>query len=166
VQSTNFNILNILFIINYSYLLLSFISYFDFYNLKTLRILTLITLIGEVLRQVFYFTNVFIDLIPEILNSAISIIIIAVEILWIFYVIRLPKDKYRGVSSLRKYSIAIIVTFIVSIAFSMIVILLDYASYYKIFYLALSLPFIYTIDFALKLKTTDIGNQATNSAST
>jgi hypothetical protein len=149
------SILSILFIIAYGYLLFIFVDYFKHYTLKVLKNITLIILIGEILNQVIKLINSFNPVIPHFIFSSVDVIIILSQIVWIIFLFRLKVKDYAAMQSLRRYAFAIIASFILSVTISVITMFSYSYDYVNLMYLPLTIPYIFTIDFAIKLNTTE-----------
>lgn len=155
LHSKEFNVLNILFILGEACVLLTLATYFKFYDLNTLRNTTLILFYGALMKQIFSLASEFTDLIPIIIFDVTNVILVIVEIIWIFYVLRLEKEKYAATTSLKRYAWSLIATFVLALVYAVVTILLNFPEYYKLFFVFFSFPFLFIIDFASKLRTKD-----------
>ena len=86
------------------------------------------------------------------LRTVINISTIIVEIIWLFFLFPLKSKDYSAILSLYKYGIAIIVTFFLAIVATFNIIYSESFSVYGIQDIILAIPYIFLIDFGLKLK--------------
>ncbi len=154
-DNINFNwtpIKNLIFAASYSYVLYIFITYFRHYSLRTLTILTTIILVSELISTIILILNSLLTRDLDGLRTIINILTIIVEIIWLFYLFPLKSKDYSAILSLYKYGIAIIVTFFIALVVTFNLVYSENLSVYGIQDIILAIPYIFLIDFGLKLK--------------
>lgn len=152
LYSSEFNILNILSILAYGYLLLTFVSYFKHYKLTKLVTLTWIIIITDlIVKQILHATNLFFDIFPETLFSLINLFILVIEIYWAVLILRLNKVNYAAMDTFRHIIFSIIASTILSLIVTAAVVTADLGPNNNIGYILLAIPFFYTIDLTRKL---------------
>ena len=154
-DNINFNwtpLKNLLFAASYSYVLYIFITYFKFYSLRTLSVLTTILLICELISTFILILNSHTTIDLESLRTVINILTIIVEIIWLFYLFPLKTKEYTAILSLYKYGIAIIVTFFFAIVVTFNLVYSEDLTFFGIQDIILAIPYIFLIDFGIKLK--------------
>lgn len=143
---------NLIFAASYSHVLYIFIVYFRFYSLRTLTILITIILITELISTFILILNSLLTRDFDGLRAIVNILTIIVKIIWLLYLFPLKSKDYSAILSLYKYGIAIIVTFFISIVVAFNLVYSENFSAFGIQDIILAIPYIFLIDFGLKLK--------------
>lgn len=141
----------IIFLIPYGYLMLVFFDYFRHYKLKVLQISILTIFIVEVILRANLFTKLFDSTWKQaVLITAIAIWIIAANILIIF-LFQIKMKDYPGILSIRKYAISMILFFVLGPTIPFFVKPDSIFATQQLVELTSAIPYIFTIDFAIKL---------------
>ena len=148
---------NILYMIPYGYLMLVFVDYFKHYQLKVLQIITITILIFEIVTIGCVFINLYNPIISRFILSVISAIWVITIIIWIILLFR-PKIKdYTAMLSIRNFAVGMLLFLVVGIIPSIpsipsLVKPTNIFAMLQLVSIALAIPFIFTIDFAMKLQ--------------
>lgn len=142
---------NIIFIIPYGYLMLVFIDYFRHYKLKVLQISILTILIMEVILRANLFTNIFDSTWIKVLFLTANAIWIIATIILIVFLFQIKMKDYPGILSIRKYAISIILFFVLVTTIPFFVKPFNIFATQQLVELTYSFPYIFTINFAIKL---------------
>jgi len=146
----------VIYALSYGYILYILQRYFDFYSLNTLKIMTRVMLFTELascIIVILYSLDI-IDLM--VVKPFLTVSTLIIELLWIISLMQIKNGGYSAVTSLYKYSLAIIVTFFIGLTIALIIaFVLEIISIYNIQYIVLSIPYIFIIDFAVKLNRVD-----------
>lgn len=142
----------ILYIIPYGYLMLIFIEYFRYYQLKVLQTTTITILIFEIINRGSQFTNLFNYSLPRFLLPAITAIWTIAAIIWIIFLF-IPKMKdYPAMISIRRYAMGLILIFFIGLSIPFLVKPDNIFAALQLLCIICAIPYIFTIDFALKLQ--------------
>lgn len=142
---------NIIFIIPYGYLMLSFNDYFRHYKLKVLQISILAILIMEVILKANLFTNIFDSTWKLAIFLTTNAIWIIATIILIVFLFQTKMKDYPGILSIRKYAISIILVFVLGTTIPYLVKPVSFFATQQLVELTSAIPYIFTIDFAMKL---------------
>lgn len=152
LDSLQFGIKKVLYLIPYGYLMLIFFDYFRYYHLKVLQITTITILTCEVVTLGIQFANVLLATLPKFILLTINAIWIIATIIWIIFLF-IPKMKdYRALISIRKYAMGPVLIFLIGFSIPFIVKPDNTFAALQLLCLICAIPYIFTIDFAMKLQ--------------
>ena len=147
-------ILSILRVTTLGILYLILFKYFKNYGLRLLRVLIIILLISYIYSQISFILNYNRTIIPSLFDFYLKIFLTIPEIIFVFILLKTHNNNYIGFNSLKKYSVTLIITLLIFFSFSIMEIYskdlhLNY-TYWK--FLVLGIPYIFLIEFGIKLK--------------
>jgi hypothetical protein len=131
--------------------MLVFFNYFRHYKLKVLQISILTILILEAILRANLFTNIFDSTWTKAVFITASAIWISATIILNIFLFQIKMKDYPGILSIRKYAISIILFFVLVTAFPFIVKPINSFATQQLVELTYAIPYIFTIDFAMKL---------------
>lgn len=141
----------IIFLIPFGYLMLAFFNYFRHYKLKVLQFSILTVFFMEVILRTYLFTNIFDSIWTKVIFLTANGIWICAAIILIIFLFQTLKRDYPGILSIRKYAISIILLFGVVTTLPFFVKPVNGFAARQIVELTYAIPYIFTIDFAIKL---------------
>lgn len=142
---------NIIWIIPFGYLMLSFYDFFRYYKLKTLQISILVVFIMEVFFKARLFTNIFESTWQRSVFFSTHVIWIIVTIILIVLLSMKKMKDFQGALSIRNYAISKFVIFILAGTIPLFIKPTNALDAQLIFGLTSVIPFVFTIDFARKV---------------
>lgn len=141
----------IIFLIPFGYLMLAFFDYFRHYKLKVLQISILTILIMEVILRANLFTNIFDSIWTKTIFITTNAIWIIATIFLIVFLFRIKMKDYPGMLSIRKYAISIILFFALVTTIPLFGNPVNSFTTRQLVELTFAIPYIFTIDYAIKL---------------
>jgi len=141
-----------LYLIPLGYLLLVFIGYFRYYHLKVLQMTTIAILICEVVMMGIQFANGLIANVPEFILYPINAVWIIATIIWMIFLFRANMKDFPAILSIRKYAVGPILIFLIGFSIPFLVKPDDNFAALQILCMICAIPYIFTIDFAMKLQ--------------
>ena len=141
----------IVFLIPFGYLMLAFFDYFRHYKLKVLQISILTILIMEVILRANLFTNIFDSIWTKTIFITTSAIWIIATIFLIVFLFQIKMKDYPGILSIRKYAISVIFFFVLVTTIPLFRSPANSFTTRQLLELTFTIPYIFTIDFAIKL---------------
>jgi len=152
LDTLQFGIKKMLYLIPFGYLMLIFFDYFRYYHLKVLQIATITILTCEVVTLGIQFANVLVAALPKFILLTINTIWITATIIWIIFLF-IPKMKdYQAMISIRKYAMGPVLIFLIGFSIPFIVKPDNTFAALQILCIICAIPYIFTIDFAMKLQ--------------
>ena len=152
LDTLQFGIKKMLYLIPFGYLMLIFFDYFRYYHLKVLQIATITILTCEVVTLGIQFANVLVAALPKFILLTINAIWITATIIWIIFLF-IPKMKdYPALISIRKYAMGPVLIFLIGFSIPFIVKPDNTFVALQILCIICAIPYIFTIDFAMKLQ--------------
>ncbi len=152
LNTLQFGIKKILYLIPFGYIMLIFFDYFSYYHLKVLQITTITILTCEVVTLGLQFANVLIATIPKFVLYTVNAIWVIATIIWIIFLF-IPKMKdYPAILSIRKYAIGPILIFIIGFSIPFFIKPDNTFAAMKVFGIICGIPYIFIIEFAIKLQ--------------
>jgi len=151
LDPTQLVIQNIIYIIFYGYLMLVFVDFFRYYKLKVLGISILTILIMEVISRVIQNTNILDLTEARTILFATNVIWIIATIILVIFLFQTKKEEYPGILSIRKYAIGMIPFFVLGATVPLFVKPDNVFAALQLVVLTLAIPYIFTIDFAMKV---------------
>lgn len=142
---------NITYLIPLGFLMLAFYNYFKHYRLKVLQISILIIFIMEVISRSTFFINLFEWALIRAVLLSTSTIWIAATIILIVVLFKNKSKVYPGILSIRKYAISSLLIYVFSTTYSFFIKPVNPLITMLLVGLTSAIPFIFTIDFAIKL---------------
>jgi hypothetical protein len=131
-------------------------NYFKHYQLNFLKNITLFMMVADAGSQLTYLANTFEMYLPEVITSFFSLLAFVCLIIWIILVLRLDKTQYSAIPSLKKSAKLMIASIVVAGLISGVTLFSeDLFMYYGLTYLPIVIPYIFIIEFTLKLKSKD-----------
>ena len=152
LDTLQLGILKMLYIIPFGYLVLVFVDYFRYYHLKVLQMTTIAMFICEVVTIGIQFANGLIATVPEFVLYAISAVGIIATIIWMIFLFSANMKDYPAVISIRKYAVGSILIFLIGFSIPFLVKPDDNFAALQILCMICAIPYIFTIDFAMKLQ--------------
>lgn len=147
-----FGIKKVLYLIPFGYLMLIFFDYFRYYHLKVLQITTITILTCEVVTLGIQFANLLLATLPKFILYTVNAIWITATIIWIIFLF-IPKMKdYPALISIRKYAMGPVLIFLIGFSIPFFVKPDNTFAAMQILCLICGIPYIFTIDYSLKLQ--------------
>jgi hypothetical protein len=143
----------------------AFIDYFKHYKLKVLQISILTILIMEVIFKANLFTNIFDSTWKFAILLTINAIWFFATIILIVFLFQINMKDYPGILSIRKYTISIILFFVLVTTIPLFVKPVSIFATQQLVELTFAIPYIFTIDFAIKLYSKKYNQPAINRTS-
>jgi len=151
IDTVQIVIQHIIFLISYGYIIMAIFDYFRHYKFKVLQISILIILIMEVFFRAFSIARLFVPTWKlTMLFIPIMIWIISNIILSVF-LFRIKKKDYPGILSIRNYAIS---SFVLLNLAQLLLFFMKPAGIFatqQLVELTSAIPYIFSIDFAIKL---------------
>ena len=144
-------VLNIIYIIPFGYLMLSFYDFFRYYKLKVLRICILVIFIMEVFFKAGLFTNIFESTWQRSVFFSTHVIWIIVTVILIVLLSMKKMKDYQGAVSIRNYAISKFIIFVLAGTIPFFVKPANALDVQLLFGLTSVIPFVFIIDFARKV---------------
>ncbi len=141
----------IIFLIPYGYLMLAFFYYFRHYKLRVLQISILTILIMDVVLRANLFTKMFDSTWKLIFFLTANAIWIIATISLIIFLFKIKIKDYPGILSIRKYAISMILFFVLATTVLFFIKPDNRFATQQLVELTSAIPYIFTIDFAIKL---------------
>ncbi len=142
---------NVIYIILYGFIMLAFFDYFRHYKLKALQISVLVILISELVLH----SHLFADLLGSTWAKAIFLAVNATWILaTITVIVYLFRPETKGdpaIPSIRKYATSILFFYVLVTTVPLFVDPASIFSTQQLLELSFVIPYIFTIEFAMKL---------------
>jgi len=152
LDTLQFGIKKMLYLIPFGYLMLIFFDYFRYYHLKVLQITTITIFTCEVVTLGIQFANVLLATLPKFILLTINAIWIIATIIWIIFLF-IPKMKdYRAMISIRKYAMGPVLIFLIGFSIPFIVKPDNTFAALQLLGIICAIPYVFTIDFAMKLQ--------------
>ena len=130
------------------------IIYFKYYKLRVLKILSIMILLSYTSTQILRILNHTITIVPVIFDYYLDIISGILVILLMIIILKM-NNNYLGFKSLKKYALAYLITIFIFILYSIsriYFIELNNLIYLNWIILILGIPYIFMIEFGIKLK--------------
>ena len=151
IETLQIVIHKIIFLIPFGYLMLAFFDYFRHYKLKVLQISILTILIMEVILRANPFTNIFDPIWIKAVFITTNAIWIIATIFLIVFLFQIKMKDYPGILSIRKYAISVIFFFVLVTTIPLFRSPANSLTTRQLLELTFTIPYIFTIDFAIKL---------------
>lgn len=135
-------------------LYLVLIKYFNYYRLKVLKILSILILIFFTCTQVLRILNYNKTIVPVTFDYYLDILSGILVIILMSIILKM-NNNYVGFTSLKKYAITYLITILIFILYSISRIYfveLNDLTYLNWIILILGIPYIFMIEFGIKLK--------------
>lgn len=142
---------NLTYLIPLGFLMLTFYNYFRHYRLKVLQNAIFIIFIMEVILRSTFFTNLFEWAWTRAFLLSTSTIWIAATIILVVVLFKNKSKVYPGILSIRKYAISSLLIYVFSTTYSFYIKPVEPLNTMLLVGLTSAIPFIFTIDFAVKL---------------
>ncbi len=143
---------NLLTTIAYGYLMLIISGYFRHFKLKVQQNVTLVILTIEILIRILQSVNTITPTISQSVFAVITPLWIVAVFVWNISLFLIQKENYNALQSIRKYAIAILITPILIAVGSSLLLSPETLNYTDLFSVLIAIPFIFTIEFAFKLR--------------
>lgn len=146
---------SIVFLLAYSYLMLVFIDYFRFHGLKVLQVAALSLLVTEFVTRGFQLSNVLGYTIPKYMNLTFTLIWSISLFVSIVFLFLLKSKDYPAIRAIRWYAVCFILFPVLGATIPLLVKPNDIFITIQLLGLTLAIPYIFSIDFAVKVPLED-----------
>jgi hypothetical protein len=142
---------NLSYLIPFGFLMLAFYHYFRHYKLKVLQNSILVIFIMEVILRSSYFLNPDEWTLERAVLLSASTVWITATIILILILFKNKSKVYPGTISIRNYAISSLLVYVLSTTYSFYINPVNPLNTMLLIGLTSAIPFIFTIDFAIKL---------------
>lgn len=141
----------VIYIVLYGYIVWTFFDYFRHYQLKVLQASILLIFLTEVILKSHLFNNIPDSTWKQTLFLIISAVWMIASVILIVFLFQVRIIDYPGIASIRNYALSMIFLFILATTIPFWAKQGQALSTQQLVELTFVIPFIFTIDFALKL---------------
>lgn len=143
---------NAIYLIPFGYLMLVFFKYFSHYKLKIMQISVVVIFVMELIIRSTLFANMFESAWKKFFLLSVSTFWIVATTVLIVSLFRYKIKVYPGMFSIRNYALSSLLIYVFSTTYSFYIKPANPLETILLVGMASAIPFIFTIDFALKLK--------------